>query len=400
MGACCSKNTNTTALTPAPQQSDLKSVHQQSHNTGSEQQLVKKEIFVIKHRISHEIDRHSDQGSEKNPSATTSTGARLRTSSCSKDEVDAILVQCDRVSRSNSAGAQSQNPNYRRRYSRSKRSFDLGVNIIANASNDNDNDVDDEDDALNHHHHHHHDHHRQGQSEVRVSSSGRSSSKERRISISPSRRSSSKERRISISPSGRSESPFPMAASGGSSNRPAKMVSVPATDKSSNAGPVKRIHVKRNVSPARSTVRVFTEYQSQEQDSNSNTREAERKSLVEIDNNAGRSARLRDTKRTRKFSWDLDVNPETVFDPSPGPSPPSYASLLLEDIHNFHKKNTNAATTQPAFALPECVSKACLIMEAVADLNSNTSSLCSDDRWRNTTAIKKDSSGMAVDGRT
>ncbi|KAI3784383.1 hypothetical protein L1987_43482 [Smallanthus sonchifolius] len=395
MGACCSKDTNTTALTPAPQQSDLKSDHQQSHNTITEQQLVKKEIFVIKHRISHEIDRHSDKGSEKNPSATTSTGtgARLRTSSCSKDEVDAILVQCDRISRSNSAGAQSQNPNYRRRYSRSKRSFDLGVNTISNASNDDDVD-DDEDDALNHHHH------RQGQPEVRVSSSGRSSSKERRISISPSRRSSSKERRISISSSRRSESPFPVAASDGSSNRPAKMVSVPATDKSNNAGPVKRIHVKRNVSPARSTVRVFTDYQSQEQDSN--TREAGRKSLVEIDNNAGRSARLRDTKRTRKLSRDLEVNPETVFNPSPSssPSPPSYASLLLEDIHNFHKKNTNAAMTPPAFALPECVSKACLIMEAVADLNSNTSSLCSDDRWRNTTAIKKDSSGMAVDGRT
>ncbi|XP_076945098.1 uncharacterized protein At1g65710-like [Bidens hawaiensis] len=323
----------------------------------------KKELFVIKYRVSHDIDRHSDQDSDKNL-------PRLRTPSFTKEDVDSILVQCHTLSRNSSAG--TQNPSYRRRRSR--------PNSDCNTNADVDDDAQD-------------DHHRQ---EFRVSSGRRSNSnsKERRISISPSRRSSSKERRISISPSRRSQSPFTLNPA---VNRPAKMVSVPPTDKSSNVavqqpapvGPVKRIHVKRNVSPAR--IRVFADDISQDQESSSSREAAHRrKSLVEIDNNAGRSARPRDTKRTRRLSRDLDMNPVPVFEPSPSLSPPSYASLLLEDIQNFHK---NTVTTQPAFDLPECVSKACLIMEAVADMNSNTSSLCSDERWRNT-AMKKESSGM------
>ncbi|KAL8251551.1 hypothetical protein R6Q59_035244 [Mikania micrantha] len=408
MGSCFSKKTSSTALSPEPQDSDLKSGHQPANNTRNDQQAFKKEIFVIKHRPSHEIDRHSDQESENNPSAIT--GVRLRTSGCSKED------DCDRLSRCNSAGA--QNTTRRRRYSRSKGSFDLGPNSNVNSNNDDDGDVgdDEDDDALNHHHRNRH-----RQPEIRVSSSRQSSSRERRISISPSRRSSSKDRRISISPSRRSESPFgsSVAASGSSSSRPAKMISVPATDKSNNAGvqqavvgPVKRIHVKRNVSPARSNLRVFSDNQSKDQESSSREADHRRRSLVEIDNNAARCAHMRDTKRTRKLSRDLDMNPETIFEPSlgagPGPgsgsgsgsSPPSYASLLLEDIHNFHKKNASVSTTPPAFALPECVNKACLIMEAVADLNANTGSLCLDDRWRNQTTIRNDSSGMAVNGLT
>ncbi|XP_076933617.1 uncharacterized protein LOC143599587 [Bidens hawaiensis] len=353
MGSCFSKKTNTTAaLTPATH----------DHPPPND---VKKELFVIKHRVSHDIDQESD----KNPLS-------LRTPSFTNDSV---LVQCHTLSRNSSNG--TQNPSYRRRRSRSN----SDCNTIADV---------DVDDALDGH---------PQQQEFRVSSSRRCNSKERRISISPSRRSNSKERRISISPSRRSQSPFSCKNLNPPPNRPAKMVSVPPTDKTTNVGvqqpaaavgPVKRIHVKRNVSPAR--IRVFSDDTSQDQESNSSREAAyRRKSLVEIDNNAGRSARPRDTKRTRRLSRDLDMNLVPVFEPSPSlsPSPPSYASLLLEDIQNFHKKNTvSAATTQPAFALPECVSKACLIMEAVADMNSNTSSLCSDERWRNTTM--KESSGM------
>ncbi|KAI3781225.1 hypothetical protein L2E82_11234 [Cichorium intybus] len=43
-------------------------------------------------------------------------------------------------------------------------------------------------------------------------------------------------------------------------------------------------------------------------------------------------------------------------------------------MNNFHQKNNNgggAATAPPAFELPACVTKACTIMEAVADLNSS-----------------------------
>lgn len=45
-----------------------------------------------------------------------------------------------------------------------------------------------------------------------------------------------------------------------------------------------------------------------------------------------------------------------------------YTSLLLEDIQNYHHHHNNTA-----FSLPACVSKACSILEAVADLNSSSS---------------------------
>ncbi|GKV20362.1 hypothetical protein SLEP1_g30498 [Rubroshorea leprosula] len=72
--------------------------------------------------------------------------------------------------------------------------------------------------------------------------------------------------------------------------------------------------------------------------------------------------------RSARRSRDLDINPETLLNPVP---PTSYTNLLLEDIQNFHQKNTVAASS---FSLPACVSKACSILEAVADLNSTTSS--------------------------
>ncbi|GJZ73264.1 putative retrotransposon protein [Tanacetum coccineum] len=344
MGTCFSKK-NT--KTPQILELNLKSDQQPPKN-----EISKKEVFVIKHRISHETDN--------NPCSST------------KEDSDEILLQCGRLNRSNSTGA--QNPR-KRRCSRSKRSFDFDLNTRLKNT-----DFDDE---------------------VKGSSpsSSRRSSRERDLTR---RRSNSRdrERRISISPSRRSQSPFRTATVnvGASGNRPVKMVSVPATDKSSNSGEqmvvgaVKRIHVKRNVSPAKRNLRIFTDEQGQglkeRQLDERNMREIDslyygRKSLAEIDNNSARSAQSGNTKmgRIRKLSRDLDMNQETRFDPSP----PSYASLLLEDIHNFHQKNTNssAATTQPSFALPECVSKACSIMEAVADLNSNTSSLLSDDRWKN-----------------
>ncbi|KAI5014047.1 hypothetical protein ZWY2020_055437 [Hordeum vulgare] len=52
----------------------------------------------------------------------------------------------------------------------------------------------------------------------------------------------------------------------------------------------------------------------------------------------------------------------------------SYASLLLEDIQSYHQQNaSDTAAAAPAFSLPACVSKACSILEAVADLNSSPS---------------------------
>ncbi|XP_058097746.1 uncharacterized protein LOC131242847 [Magnolia sinica] len=67
--------------------------------------------------------------------------------------------------------------------------------------------------------------------------------------------------------------------------------------------------------------------------------------------------------RSSRRSRDLDVmglNPDAL-------NAPSYTSLLLEDIQNYHQQNT-------AFSLPPCVSKARSILEAVDNLNSCTTS--------------------------
>lgn len=88
--------------------------------------------------------------------------------------------------------------------------------------------------------------------------------------------------------------------------------------------------------------------------------------------------------RSSRLSRDLDINPETLLNPNTNTNtnPTSYASLLLEDIQNFKNPTTTTSSTvalatappPPAFSLPACVSKACSILEAVADLNSATNS--------------------------
>lgn len=70
------------------------------------------------------------------------------------------------------------------------------------------------------------------------------------------------------------------------------------------------------------------------------------------------------SRSSRRSSRDFDINPE----PLPPQQNSSYTSLLLEDIQNFHQK------THPSVSLPPCLNKACSILEAVADLNSTTSS--------------------------
>ncbi|EPS70089.1 hypothetical protein M569_04685, partial [Genlisea aurea] len=62
--------------------------------------------------------------------------------------------------------------------------------------------------------------------------------------------------------------------------------------------------------------------------------------------------------RSSRLSRDLDMDQESKISSS-------YTALLLEDIQNFHQK------TSADFALPACLTKACSILEAVADLNSS-----------------------------
>ncbi|KAL2551258.1 putative protein-like [Forsythia ovata] len=109
----------------------------------AEEATVKKEIFIIKHRKSHEIERRfkDEERENSNGELVNSYGimgaAQVRTSSCTKEELDAILIQCGRLSRSSSngkaavsgSGVSSENgaSNLQkgRKYIGSKRSFDF-----------------------------------------------------------------------------------------------------------------------------------------------------------------------------------------------------------------------------------------------------------------------------------
>ncbi|KAK2979224.1 hypothetical protein RJ640_009622 [Escallonia rubra] len=546
MGTCLSKkNTNSSTPLPLPDP-PLQITTTKPEKKNPEEETLKKEIFVIKHRKSHEIDRRcSDEekpGSEKKTSEITELGsnvviggngvvperAAVRTSSCTKEEVDAILIQCGRLSRSSSTGKAAGSDG--RKYSGSKRSYDFDhedkkgsgfeennyeKNVGGGGGADGD-----EDEAAVERIHRHRQRHRQSRA-AGSSPHGRrrtpSREREQQQQQQQQQRSGSRERgsggggggrRVSRSPARRSESPITNGANSSASgcsntsnsNRPGKMISVPATVNNGGGGGagveggggVKRIQVKRNVgegtvavrtaasprsrSPARGNVRVSNENQNQQLQqpvslSRSNSRKAEhspyrRNPLCEIDNNVigveqpagpgskaisnnilhqaqiqkptaentggkvvalgidnksnsnkgtldnndvnvnGRAkeqqlhlveeaiglqavtsnvavtvvpvgaetlkpqslTRSRSSRRSR----DLDLNPETS----------SYTALLLEDIQNFHQKST-----PPSFSLPACLTKANSILEAVADLNSSSSSnlscAFSDDRRRN-----------------
>ncbi|XP_009799979.1 uncharacterized protein At1g65710-like [Nicotiana tabacum] len=513
--SCSSSKSTSTTVVPNTNQEITKPNTQLENKKEVEGENVKKEIFVIKHRKSHEVDRKSEEekasvkkaneavesaknGNNNDVAASKENGivvsAPVRTSSCTKEEVDAILIQCGRLSRSSSTGKtgilgssgsdNNGNPQRSRKYSGSKRSFDF--------ENENGNEglqenvVDCEDDGVRRH--------RQRSRQPRTPSSPskgrrRTPSRERDQTQQQQQRSGSRERgsssggggrRVSRSPGRRSESPITTTSNGGNvasgnangnnGGRPGKMVSVPATvtsmvmDKSIDVGAdnisaaaIKRIQVKRNAdgsrtaasprarSPARVNAKVLSERDNNQQQqpmslSRSNSRKQEqspyrRNPLNEIDtnvvleqmpvpglkavNNNAPSQKLNaetisngkvkeqqqntgnvamnvivsgpeshnkpQRSRSLRLSRDLDINPETLSNP-----PQSYTSLLLEDIQNFHQK-TNTTTT--AFSLPPCVTKACSILDAVADLNSTTSSnlssAFSDDRRRNPPASEQ-----------
>ncbi|GLT28723.1 hypothetical protein SLA2020_036340 [Shorea laevis] len=439
-----------------------------------EQGLVKKEVFIIKHRKSHDRERPSlsppqneaagADVAEVNVDLTSAVNNvnAVRTSSCTKEEVDAILIQCGRLSRSNSSGKAISSG---RKYSGSKRSYDFDhENEPAVADHELKGEGNDEDELAERRLHRQR--HRQSPSKGRR----RTPSREREQQRSGSRErgsSSGGGRRVSRSPGRRSENTSNTSintANANSSNiasKPAKMVSVPATVSSSlgmeknnpDQGAIKRITVKRNVaaetavassrtaasprsrSPARTNPKGCNDNQQQQPSLSRNpSRKAEhspyrrnplgeidpsalrkselspyrRNPLSEIDTNSlqypqsagginkkpnaevnnrggnnkgsivdakeqhrveeGKTQPALTRSRSARRSRDLDINPETLLNPVP---PTSYTNLLLEDIQNFHQKNTVAASS---FSLPACVSKACSILEAVADLNSTTSS--------------------------
>lgn len=92
---------------------------------------------------------------------------------------------------------------------------------------------------------------------------------------------------------------------------------------------------------------------------------SEGSSEIESMNNRG-AAR---TGASRRSSRDLDhilgLNADNE-------AAANYTSLLLEDIQNYHQQRAG-------FSLPACMSKACSILEAVADLNSSSSNQSNND---------------------
>ncbi|VFQ88169.1 unnamed protein product [Cuscuta campestris] len=535
MGICMSKKKSIASAPPRP--ATQSAIHSRQETKSPdletkkpEEGAVKKEIFFIKHRRSHEIERRSVDGKDdskkeannsevsepavKNPSISSGlnvVSAPVRTSSCTKEEVDAILIQCGRLSRSpsrgktaasisGSVGSSSENNigslQMTKKYSVSKRSFDFDKE---NGSREEDVEAGGgETERL------HRQRHRQPRSSLSPSSSRsrrRTQSREREQGAQQQRsgsreRSGSNGRRVSRSPGKRSESPNTVTS--GNGNRPGKMVHVPATvamDKSidgENILAVKRIQVKRNVGGSgcdgsrnasapvvvvAASPRARSPAQNQQPPSLSrnNSRKAEqspyrRNPLGEIDtnvviepsatnkpakthtsqvqkingdnisgvkvalqgassnkfisNNKGKDEEeqlimeeehkvvggngaavnviapagpenIKTVTRCRssRLSRDLDINPESLL--SNSNSNQNYTALLLEDIQNFHQKNTPNTTS--AFSLPACVTKACSILDAVADLNSSTTNAFSEDRRKNFASeqfVKKKSLGV------
>ncbi|BAS90187.1 uncharacterized protein At1g65710 [Oryza sativa Japonica Group] len=363
----------------------------------------------------------------------------VRTSSCTKEEVDAILIQCGRLSRSSSSSgkvASGEGGGGHRRYSGSKRSYDFDRERRGGGGGGVDDDCDWE---------------RQGAAVSRPSPRRRTP--ERKRSGSHERSGGSGSRRVSRSPGRRADS-VPATASGERASRqqPGKMVSVPAREKGRAPSPVpaasgKRYPSPRSNSPARagaagnenaaaqlahgpslsrssSRKAEHSPYRrnpmaeldentlgnhhscnnngrpqkkptesggalpqkvaewAKDQVAASRTAAKEKQEIVEVpvassDTKGGNSGRMKAThsvsivaesvvnqkgRSSRRSSHDFDNNGN------------SYASLLLEDIQNYHQQSTgSAAAPAPAFSLPACVSKACSILEAVADLNSSSS---------------------------
>ncbi|CAD6260213.1 unnamed protein product [Miscanthus lutarioriparius] len=377
---------------------------------------------------------------EEEPRPVAVGRAPVRTSSCTKEEVDAILIQCGRLSRSSSASGKAPSGEHRR-YAGSKRSYDFDHERRGGGG-----DVDECDWG------------REGAVVARPSPRRRTP--ERKRSSSHDGRtgggSGSRSRRISRSP-GRRADVVPAAGSSGTGERgarqqPGKMVSVPAREKGRPPSPVKaassgkRYPSPRSNSPARAAASGNENAGAQSTQgpslSRSSSRKAEqspfrRNPMVDLDENAlgnnhhhnGKplkksadgavaialpqktaerakdqipccqtakekeiveEAVASDTKSAparMNATHSVSIVAENVTNPRPGSRSSrrssrdfehngnTYASLLLEDIQNYHQQSTSAATATeaPTFALPACVSKACSILEAVADLNSSSS---------------------------
>ncbi|XP_020590978.1 uncharacterized protein At1g65710-like [Phalaenopsis equestris] len=462
MGVCFSKKRDPSSPTKAlsnnlPKQNDTSVKEEKEEPKVAEKKPVlsaatpalrSKKAFVAeeKERKEGEIPaKNSSQAEEEQvckvaAAADEQQPAPLTTSSCTKEELDAILIQCGRLSRSSSGRTSKETDGGRqRRYSGSKRSYDFDNEGRKEQEVEQDNQL------------------------SRPSPRRRAPNRERSGSRE---RGNSRERRVSRSPGKRSEGPVSnTSVSDKQRQQPAKMVSVPAREKGASfvSGDVgggnlgaKRATVTmpsgglrsaspRSRSPANNT-RPSNENAQLQSLSRNSSRKAEqspcrRNPLAEIDDSSLRnqngdsdngfqknrevdegvrkqastiysfqkpgegisqicSSDLRNSshvsvsikqqqlkkqeileeERDAKTAIEIESHiPRTLtrtrssrrssrdLDNNSGLNPTSYASLLLEDIQNQQQQH------HTAFSLPACISKACSILDAVADLNSSCS---------------------------
>ncbi|XP_013630778.1 PREDICTED: uncharacterized protein At1g65710 [Brassica oleracea var. oleracea] len=307
--------------------------------------------------ISEKVEKEEENATSKDVSASVAVEkSSVRTSSCTKEEVDAILIQCGKLSRSNSKT---------RRYSGSKRSFDFDQNERTRGGGGGE---------------------VEGEEERRKTTPQRNRDRGgvERANGSPRerrRRTPSRERerggaaggsrRVSRSPAKRSEAINPSGNLVISSN--IKFVTVPATDPSS-----KRVTVKRSIGEACRTAAMSNVQPPPRRkplgviDQNA-TKGDKKKKMIKRENEDKRPQVISRSRSLRR-SRDFDLSPETLLLQSSEEDKSSYTALLLKDIKD------------PFSRLPSCVTKACSIVEAVADLNSTSSDL---NRFRFTSTVKK-----------
>ncbi|CAN6252488.1 unnamed protein product [Urochloa humidicola] len=378
--------------------------------------------------------------------------APVRTSSCTKEEVDAILIQCGRLSRSSSgtgrAASSEASGGHRRRRSGSKRSYDFDQDGKPGSGADEDWERQGAA-AVSSRPSPHRGSPQRKRSGSRERSTGGGGSGSRRASRSPGRRtdgaaaasaatagsargSSSIRGRWCPCPPGRrgasprSSSPTRMvpaagnenAGCGGTATGPTPALSRSSSRKAEQspyrrnpmaeldenalrnnsnqnakphkksiesavaATPKKKVMERgKDPTPAPS-LRSGKPEMTEEKDATvtaSETRAPSLKttatrtaSIVAADSLSQRPAGQpgSGSSRSRRASRDFDQNPG------------SYATQLLEDIQHYHHQSSASATSvtvpappaTPSFSLPACVAKACSIVEAVADLNSVSSS--------------------------
>ncbi|CAN7028675.1 unnamed protein product [Brassica rapa subsp. trilocularis] len=320
--------------------------------------------------ISEKVEKEEENATSKDVSASVAVEkSSVRTSSCTKEEVDAILIQCGKLSRSNST----------RRYSGSKRSFDFDQNERTHGGGGG-GDVEDERRKTP----------QRNRDRGGVERANGSPRERRRRTPSRERErggAAGGSRRVSRSPAKRSEQATnPSGSLVISSN--IKFVTVPATDPSS-----KRVTVKRSIGEACRTA-AMTNVQPRrkplgEIDQNA-TKGDKKKKMIKRENEDKKLTTPQVISRSRSLrrSRDFDFSPETLLlQSSEQDMKSSYTELLLKDIKDFHGKSSNDDEEEDPFSrLPSCVTKACSIVEAVADLNSSSSDL---NQFRFGSTVKK-----------